>query len=214
VQTWLDQQLKPGHVFFDVGSHHGWDSMWALPLVGSAGSVVSFEPSPANLSILRWHNSRNHFPQWTIVPKAVSDINAQKEFFLVDSGDSPMNSLTTGGPGTPFMSGRDIRKTAMQTITVDAFCSEFGRKPDVVKIDVEGAELLVLYGATELLREHCPTIILAVHPSWLPVGHSPEQLFRLLTDLGYRIHDAQGCSVQYLQEGEYLCLNSHTETPQ
>src|SRR5689334_8067153 len=46
VRTWLMEKLKPGQVFFDIGAHHGWVSMWSLPLVGNNGLTVSFEPSP------------------------------------------------------------------------------------------------------------------------------------------------------------------------
>jgi FkbM family methyltransferase len=210
VRTWLKEQLKPGHVFFDVGAHHGWVSLWTLPLVGKEGSVVSFEPSPANLSILEWHRSRNNFSHWTLVPKAVSESNGEEDFFLVDTGDSPMNSLTSGAPGTPLMGGREIRKTSVQTITLDTFRSESGLTPDLVKIDVEGAELLVLRGAATLLRETCPNIILAVHPYWLPTGHSTKQIFELLAGHGYTIYDSKGCQVEYLQSAEYLCLNIRT----
>ena len=213
VRTWLTKLLKPGQVLFDIGAHHGWVSMWTLPLVGEEGKVYSFEPSPANLSILEWHRTRNNFSRWTIVPKAVSDANAEeKDFFLVDIGDSPMNSLTTGGPKTPFMDGRDIRKISMQTITLDTFSSEVNLRPDLVKIDVEGAELLVLCGAAKLLSESCPTLILAVHPYWLPMGQTPQQIFELLGRYGYAVYDSKGCPVEYLQSGEYLCLNKRAET--
>ena len=208
VQTWLKEHLKPGGVFFDVGAHHGWVSMWALPLVGQQGKVYSFEPSPANLSILEWHRARNRFSQWTVVPKAVSDTEAEKEFFLVDTGDSPMNSLTTGGSEAPFMSGRNIRKISIQTITLDTFCSETSMRPDLVKIDVEGAELLVLRGAAKILNEFYSAIVLAVHPYWLPTGQSTQHITELLTKYGYRVYDSKGCLVEYLQSGEYLCLNT------
>lgn len=211
VRTWLTKQLQSGQVFFDVGAHHGWVSMWALTLVGKEGSVVSFEPSPANLSILEWHRARNKFSKWVIVPRAVSDKVAEdEEFFLVDAGDSPMNSLTSGRPGTPLMNGRDIRKMSLQTVSLDTFCSESGLRPDLVKIDVEGAELLVLLGAAALLGESHPTIILAVHPYWLPKGQSSGQILELLTSYGYRVYDSEGCPVEYLQSGEYLCLHSRT----
>jgi FkbM family methyltransferase len=209
VQTWLKERLKPGHVFFDVGAHHGWVSMWTIPLVREKGKVFSFEPSPANLSILEWHQRRNKFSQWRIVPQAVSDVDAEdKEFFLVDTGDSPMNSLTTGAPDTPLMNGRNIRKTSIQTITIDTFCREAGLSPNLVKIDVEGAELLVLRGATQLLSESFPTIILAVHPYWLPKGQSTQQILELLTSHGYTVYDWEGHRVENLQSGEYLCLNA------
>jgi FkbM family methyltransferase len=157
--------------------------MWTLPLVGKRGKVYSFEPSPVNLSILELHRTRNSFPQWVIVPKAVSDTDAQEEeFFLVDSGDSPMNSLTTGVPGTPLMGGRDIRKTAIRVITLDTFCSAVNLRPDVVKIDVEGAELMVLRGAAELLVDRAqPSFWPCIY--WLPTGQSSQQIFELLTGM-------------------------------
>jgi FkbM family methyltransferase len=211
VRTWLTEQLKPGHVFFDIGAHHGWVSMLGLTLVDKEGVVVSFEPSPANLSVLEWHRTRNRFSQWTIVPKAVSDLDArEEEFFLVDTGDSPMNSLTAGVPGMPLMNGREIRKTFIETITLDTFCNESNLRPNLVKIDVEGAEMLVLRGAARLLKESCPTIILAVHPYWLPAGQTTRQIFELLAGYGYSMFDSKGSQVEYLQSGEYLCLYTGT----
>jgi len=212
VQTWVTERLKPGHIFFDVGAHHGWVSMWTLPLVGQEGAVYSFEPSPANLSILEWHRTVNSFSQWMIVPKAVSDEDAvERQFFLIDSGDSPMNSLTTGIPGMPLMEGRDVGKISIQTITLDTFCREMGMRPNLVKIDVEGAELLVLRGARRLLSEYYPTIILAVHPYWLPPGQSPAQIIELLKTYGYTVFNSQGNLVEALCSGEYLCLNAKAE---
>jgi FkbM family methyltransferase len=213
VQRWVTEQLKPGHVFFDIGAHHGWVSMWTLPLVGQEGAVYSFEPSPANLSILQWHRTINNFLQWMIVPKAVSNEDAvEKQFFLIDSGDSPMNSLTTGVPGLPLMEGRDVGKISIPTITLDTFCREFGVRPNLVKIDVEGAELLVLRGAGSLLGESSPTIILAVHPYWLPTGQSPVQIIELLKAYGYTVFDSKGNSVESLRSGEYLCLNTKAKS--
>lgn len=215
VRTWMMEQLKPGYVFFDVGAHHGWMSMWSLPLVGDKGTVYSFEPSPANLSILEWHRTRNKFSNWVIVPHAVSDRDARDdEFFLIDTGDSPMNSLTTGAPGTPLMDGRDIKKISIQTISLDTFCRSNNVKPDFVKIDVEGAELLVLRGAANLLSESCPTIILAIHPYWLPANQSSQQIFELLTSYGYNIYNSEGCLATRFQSGEYLCTHGMTGASQ
>jgi FkbM family methyltransferase len=212
VQTWLTEQLKPGHVFFDVGAHHGWVSMWALPLVGKEGAVYSFEPSPANLSVLEWHRTVNNFSHWIVIPRAVSDEDAvERQFFLIDSGDSPMNSLTTGVPGMPLMEGRDIGKILIQTVTLDTFCREVGVRPNLVKIDVEGAELFVLRGAGRLLGEAYPTIILAVHPYWLPTGQSPAQIAELLKAHGYTVFNSKGNPVESLRSGEYLCLNAKAE---
>jgi FkbM family methyltransferase len=208
VRKWLAERLGPGDTFFDIGAHHGWYSIWASSLVGDDGAVYLFEPSPANLSILHWHRNRNHFGQWTIVAKAVSDEDSSgSHFVLIDAGDSPMNSLTTGAPGMPLMEGRDIRMTSVRTVTLDSFCQQSGVRPNVVKVDVEGAELLVLHGARRLLDETRPILLLAVHPYWLPAGQSPGQIRQLLDELGYCVFDAQGKAAAFLSAGEYLCLD-------
>ena len=131
---------------------------------------------------------------------------------MVDSGDSPMNSLTTGVPGIPLMEGRNVGKMSIQTITLDTFCREMGVNPNLVKIDVEGAELLVLKGARNLLDEFSPPIILAVHPYWLPTGQSPVQIIKLLKAYGYTVFDAKGNPVEFLGSGEYLCLNAQAKS--
>src|SRR5688572_23628427 len=209
VQKWLTKYLEPGHVFFDIGAHHGWVSMWALALVGKTGAAHAFEPSPSNLSILAWHKKANGHLNWTLVPKAVSDEDAaEKVFFLIDSGDSPMNSLTTGVPGTLDMEGRNIGKVTVQTTRLDTYCQETGVKPNLVKIDVEGAELLVLRGGRKLFAESCPTIILAMHPPWLPKGQSTGQIFEMLNACGYTVFDAKGKQAESLRTGEYLCLKT------
>jgi hypothetical protein len=61
--------------------------------------------------------------------------------------------------------------------------------PSVIKIDVEGAELLVLKGAGRLLQEVRPQLIVGVHPYWLPESQDAEQIFRLLETYGYKIRD-------------------------
>ncbi len=111
-----------------------------------------------------------------------------------------------------LMEGRDIGEILIQTVSLDTFCREAGVRPNVVKIDVEGAELLVLRGAAKLLGEFYPTIILAVHPYWLPTGQSSRQIFELLTSYGYTVYDSEGCQIEYLREGEYLCLNAPSKS--
>lgn len=105
------------------------------------------------------------------------------------------------------MEGRAIGKISIQTVTLDAFCRDMGVRPNLVKIDVEGAELLVLHGARNLLRESHPAIILAVHPPWLPSGQSTADIVAFLEANGYGVFDAQGHPVRSLRNGEYLCLS-------
>jgi hypothetical protein len=90
--------------------------------------------------------------------------------------------------------------------TLDSFVSASGVIPDVVKIDVEGAELLVLEGARRVLEAHHPALILGVHPYWLPHAHSVHQIFDLLNDFGYRVEDQHVLPFDNSYLADYLCI--------
>jgi FkbM family methyltransferase len=141
--------------------------------------------------ILNYHQRLNRLQQLHVVPKAVSDTDtAEVAFYLLNGGLSFRNSLTIGEPGLSFLS--DVARTSAQvpTLTLDSFCRAEGLAPDVVKIDVEGAELMVLHGSAEMLREHHPVLIVSVHPSWLPPSQSAEQIFDFLAGYGYQIRES------------------------
>ena len=76
----------------------------------------------------------------------------------------------------------------------------------MIKIDVEGAELMVLHGAAALLEECRPALIVAVHPSWMPQGQRAEDLFEFLGKLGYRVADSKVVRYEGSDFGDYLCV--------
>jgi FkbM family methyltransferase len=206
VLRWITEFLHSGDAFFDVGAHLGWMSLVACHRVGTAGKVVAFEPSPPLVEILQYSKTANRFRQMEIVTRAVADSEDQfVPFYLVNQGNSFLNSLvnhtatlTAGSPTT--------QKSIMQvqTITVDAFCRRQNLHPDLVKIDVEGAELLVLQGAKSLLDECRSRFIVAIHPSWLPQGQSAADIFRLFSTHEYRLAASQSVRYDETDFGDYL----------
>ena len=194
-----------GEVFFDVGAHVGWMSMVAARITGHAGHVVAFEPSPSNLEFLSFHKRKNRLSQIELVPKAVSNKDeARTPFYLVDDGDSFMNSLL--GKEIPEIPPQDKFVIEIETITLDTYSNQSGLIPHLIKIDVEGAELWVCEGAKHLLGHHHPALILATHPLWLPEGQKVEDLLKLLEDFGYRILDSNIYKYNGADFGDYLCV--------
>jgi hypothetical protein len=74
----------------------------------------------------------------------------------------------------------------------------------VIKIDVEGAEGMVLRGATAVLREHRPVLVVSTHPYWFPASESAERLFDLLAGYGYQTRDAHVIRLDDYEVGDYL----------
>lgn len=161
--------VRPGAIVYDVGAHYGYYSLLAAKLAGESGSVVALEPSPRNLSVLRRHIELNRLRNVAVVELAVSD----------HEGDAGFDN--TAGSGVGHLS--DQGPLVVRLTTLDLLARRFP-VPNVIKIDVEGAEESVLAGGTELLKNSRPTIFLSTHG---PALH--ESCSRTLRGLGYTVRE-------------------------
>ena len=158
------------------------------------------------LDILAYHKRVNRLLHLQIVRSAVSDTNRESvPFFLLNDGLSFRNSLTIGAAGTPFVTVDEKTACRVSSVTLDRFVSDSGMIPDLIKIDVEGAELLVLWGAQRILARCKPALILGVHSYWLPPSHSARQIFDLLESLEYEIKDEVVVRFEGGYVADYLC---------
>lgn len=187
--------LPPGGgILWDVGAHMGFHTLGFATIVGPAGRVVGFEPNPANRVRLRQNLERNAdlAARVEILPCALSDRNGESTFVVspdIDTGASSMSFLDGTTPAVdPGLSGAWDR-IVVPLRTVDALLRDRGAPaPDAIKIDVEGAELLVLRGAADTLRSVRPTLVVEAHSARLLfevqqylVSHQYE--LRLLADV-------------------------------
>jgi len=142
--------IMPNDIVFDIGANVGYYTLLASVLVGKDGQVFAFEPLPANVRYMNCHITSNHISNTTVFQAAVSDYSGTAYF---DEGEH-------NSQGTLSQSGK------MEVVCVsldDLFAAETIPMPSVLKIDVEGAELLVLQGARQLLAKSRPKIFLATH---------------------------------------------------
>ncbi len=141
--------IRPGNVFFDIGANVGYYTVLASRLVGEAGKVVAFEPVPRNIEFLRQHIELNSAANVILKPLAVSDRQGTVRFSL--GPDSAMGHIGEDG------------ELEVATTTLDDVVSELGLMPDVMKIDVEGAEREVFLGAARMFETARPVIFLSTH---------------------------------------------------
>ncbi len=174
--------------------------------------MVAFEPSPVLLDILLHHKQVNRLPQVEVVAKAVSDVDADSvPFFLVNRGLSFRNSLTIGPDDTPYVTAEEKTKYDVGSVTLDRFVEDSAIIPDVIKIDVEGAELLVLQGAESLLARHHPSLILGVHSYWLPRWQNVDQILDFVHRHQYQIEEEHMVSFEGGYVADYLCSHHRTK---
>lgn len=208
ILLWLRKWLKSGDTFWDIGANIGWTSLPAARIVSPNGKIIAIEPSLGNLALLKRHISLNECENIvTVIEAAVCEQHGGSvTFSLVEGGKSPCNSLMFSedvNGDTP----QAIKQVIVPAISLDGLLAEQQRYPKLVKIDVEGAELKVIQGATQLLSsESAPILLLAVHPFWQATPKDCQTIVHLLTGWGYQIFNREGQKVERLDYDEYLCL--------
>jgi FkbM family methyltransferase len=180
----LNGVLFPGAVFFDLGSSYGLYSLVAARAVGPSGRVVAFEPSATALERLRDHLTLNKVDDRVeAVQAVVSDESGSVAFFEQDGYGTLAREITA--TGEKYLRGT-LSEGVVPATTLDEFCRERDVWPDVLKIDVDGAEGKVLRGATALLARQRGAIVLEMHP-WAvrQLGDDEQKLLRWLNDAGW-----------------------------
>ena len=174
--------------------------MQASRKVGPSGRVVSFEPNPETLKVLRENAAANSGANISIQPVAATDREQALTLYASSAVNSGASSLARenaeiGGPD----SARAYKTLGRR---VDDVVRELGiTRVDAVKIDVEGAELLVLKGAAETLKKYHPKVVLEVDAQHLAAFKvKPADLTAFFKEAGYthaRPLNADGTDVEW-----------------
>jgi FkbM family methyltransferase len=181
LQAALVELVKPGMVAYDVGANIGYVSLLLARQVGENGRVYAFEALPANLERLRTNLELNGVTDRVqVIPAAVVEDAHAVQFMVGPSG------------GMGKAQGSAGRKEAIysQAITVpglslDQFVYRAGNPPpQVVKMDIEGGEVLAMPGMRRLLVEQKPLLLLVLHGP-----EAARAAWDCLAAAGYRIFE-------------------------
>ena len=181
-QQVLRKDLREGMVFYDIGSHVGFFTLLAARCVGESGLVVAFEPFPANIHYLEAHIALNKMKNVVLKKGAVAERGGVLRF--ATGGSSSGGHISDEGDVVPAYS-------------IDELVAEGMRVPDVAKIDVQGATLLVLRGMKKTLRDNSVKLFIAIDDAPRR-GIAPFQkrdIHILLRSLGYHTTDIYGNSI-------------------
>lgn len=144
--------LGPGAGFVDVGAHQGYYTLLASRVVGSSGQVFAFEPEPFNYSRLNENVTLNNANNVTTMPLAVAGHRGRGVLYTAGVQGSGSHSLA---PNVDPVLAATVGQVEVGITTLDAFFQERGwPRIDVVKMDVEGAEMAVLSGMRTLMRRN------------------------------------------------------------
>jgi len=168
----FQKTIRPGDVVFDVGAHYGYYTLLSSELAGPKGKVFAFEPCAYEARFLIDHVRLNHLDNVRVVQAAVCET---RELLPMSSDRGMCENRLGDDPGATLM---------VPTISLD---SSGLPVPDLIKMDVEGAEAAVLRGAHRTLREARPVLFVALH------GNEQRKTCAIiLRDAGYSIYGLDG----------------------
>jgi len=170
--------LKPGSWFVDVGANLGYFTLLAAKWVGPGGKVDAFEPDPINFQRLQSHLRANQLESRVNVHELAASSQAGEVQMT-----HPQAAGTNHGMASMYKSLVGEGETySVSTVRLDDYLQG---APNLIKIDVEGAELQVIEGLEKLLRVPDPPALIIEHnpTSCAAAGYRPSDLFRKLRDI-------------------------------
>lgn len=185
------KMVKEGMIVVDIGANVGYFTLIAAKLVGKSGIVYAFEPEPTNYELLCKNIEVNGYTNVIPIQKAVSNRNGKAKIWC-DKINFASPSFSRDNV-LVFLKDNILEKNSfveVETITLDEFLKNTVRnaKVDIIKIDVEGAEGLIIDGAKQALEGNNLKIIMEFWPLALRnLGTDPLELLHKLQEYGFRI---------------------------
>ncbi len=176
------KSIKKGDVVIDIGAHIGYYTLIAARIVGDRGRVYAFEPDPKNFHLLKMNVEENGYKNVILVNKAVADTDGEMRLFL--------NAENTGDHRI-YQSGDQRKSVNIEVITLDKFFKNKNKRIDLIKMDIQGAEVRALKGSQRIIKENDNLKILTEFwPRGLYLsGSSAQEYAKLLTKHKFYLYD-------------------------
>lgn len=184
-EAMLERLIGPDDVVFDVGGNVGWYALrWAKSRPHC--QIHTFEPAPATAARLRMNLERNTIGNVIVHECSLSD-RAGTQTLFVDP------ALPSGAAAVDHTRSPAVTHVMVPVRTLDEVVAEIGAAPEVLKIDVEGAELFVLRGAPICLAQSKPVVFCEILRRWTrSFDYEANDILSLLRDAGYECFEVVG----------------------
>jgi FkbM family methyltransferase len=189
------QLLRPGLTVFDVGANVGWYTLHIARRYPGC-RVIAFEPVPVTFARLQKNLALNELNNVELHPFGLSNQDGPLTFYFYPEGSGGASAANNSGLPS-------VRPITCRVRRCDDFVAETGIVPDLIKCDVEGAELFVFQGARTCLERHRPLIFCEMLRKWAAqFGYHPNAIIDLLAGLGYACYEANAAGLQPLARVE------------
>jgi FkbM family methyltransferase len=181
-RAFVTRFLRPGMMVLDIGAHKGLYSLIAAFKIGPSGRVFAFEPSTRERNRLNQHIRLNRCRNVRVFNFALGESEGSADLFVVQGTETGCNSLRRPNVAQP------VQPVLVPVKVLDEVLREQKISTvDFIKLDVEGAELGVLRGATQLLSgPRQPVILCEVQDQrTAPWGYAAKNIIEYLCTFGY-----------------------------
>jgi len=178
--AYVRANLHEGNVFVDVGANIGWFTLLAASIVRDTGHVHAFEPRLPTADYLRRSVALNAMQNIVTVHEAGLGDDTRDYHLGWQRGTTNPGSSCLVEPTL----ADGLETIPIRLITLDSL--DLARV-DLLKMDVEGAEMRAVYGARSTIDRHRPLIISELHPRQLVQvsGVTPKQFLQYFRSIGY-----------------------------
>ena len=183
------RSVKPGAIVFDVGANIGEFTILLSHAVGPNGKIHAFEPVPQTFERLTRNVKKSSINNRVILNNCALSDHLGYATIHMPASDETEASLTDHSYAS--WSSKSVVSFDCKLETLDNYSVMHNiEKIDFVKIDVEGAEMLVLRGMKKILSNKSPPVLmLEAFPPWMKdFGFTTNDMFSLLTENGYVIY--------------------------
>ena len=192
-QQILRKYINKGDTVFDIGANIGYVSTAMSKLVGKDGKVYAFEAIPITAKAFTENIKLNKCTNIQLIQKALSDTVGKVTFRIPDGGDNhSMASMMW------HKSDEDTINVEVDTIAIDQDNQLKYLRPSFIKIDVEGAEGLVVKGMQELITKSKPVIFIECSKA------GREEVWKILKGLNYHCFLAHNLSNEISDFDKYI----------
>jgi FkbM family methyltransferase len=193
----LSNMAVNASVLFDVGGNIGVIATILAKKMKKGTTIYSFEPAPLSFKYLA-DTARVQKGNAKIIPVNLAVSNNNDKLYFTNDGNSCTNHIATG---------EEANTISIDCITIDAYCTNNKVVPQVMKVDIEGAEFWALEGMQQTLRNNNVMVLVEIHQGYLAEHNITGDMFgTIIGNIGYRAFTATGKEIPGNEVIKHSCV--------
>ena len=178
----IKTKINKGDTVLDIGANIGYYTLIFARSVGNTGKVYAFEPDPENFALLKRNVEINGYDNVVLEQNAVYNKSGKIELFLNENNKSDHRVYRT-------MSSQP--SIIIDAVTLDDYFYGYKGRLDLIKIDIQGAEMTALQGMSSILKQNRDVVYISeFFPAAMnSFGNDPEEYLGILNQYGFTLFD-------------------------